>query len=172
MTDGLVVSVVRISSDLTEVVQEPIPFTEERREDPSLLKGQTAVAQEGVDGVQDVTMRITTADGVEIGREAISKVPVIPPVPRIVMVGTALPNQRVGTASWYASPFGSDSCATKEYVPKGTIVKITNLDTGASTTCRVADRVEANRVVDADDDVFRQLAPLGQGVFNARIDWA
>jgi rare lipoprotein A (peptidoglycan hydrolase) len=87
------------------------------------------------------------------------------------MVGTALPNQRVGTASWYASPFGSDSCATKEYVPKGTILKVTNLDTGASTTCRVADRVEANRVVDLDDDVFRQLAPKSQGVFNARIDW-
>ena len=172
VTEALVVSVVRISNDLTQVVQEPIPFPEERREDPNLLKGKETVAQEGVPGVQDVTMRITTADGAEIGREAISRVPVTPPVPRIVMVGTALPNQRVGTASWYASPFGSDSCATKEYVPKGTILKITNTDTGASTTCRVADRVEANRVVDADDDVFRQLAPLGQGVFNARIDWA
>jgi resuscitation-promoting factor RpfB len=172
VAEGMVVTVVRISTDLTTVVQEPEPFTEERREDPSLLKGKEVVAQEGVAGVADVTMRLTTADGVEIGREAISRVVVTPPVNRIVMVGTALPNQRVGTASWYASPFGSDSCATKEYVPKGTILKITNLDTGASTTCRVADRVEANRVVDADDDVFRQLAPLGQGVFNARIDWA
>ncbi|MGH9033448.1 MAG: G5 domain-containing protein, partial [Acidimicrobiia bacterium] len=172
VTEGMVVSVVRISNGVTQVVQEPIPYTEERREDPSLPKGQEIVAQEGVVGVQDVTYRITTADGVEMGREAISKVPVTAPTPRIVMVGTALPYQRAGTASWYASPFGSDSCATKEYVPKGTIVKVTNLDTGASTTCRVADRVEAARVVDLDDDVFAQLAPLGQGVFNARIDWA
>ncbi|MGH8982920.1 MAG: G5 domain-containing protein, partial [Acidimicrobiia bacterium] len=172
VTDGMVVSVVRISNDQTQVAQEPIPFTEERREDPNLPKGQEVVAQEGVVGVQDVTYRITTADGVEMAREAISKVPVTPPVPRIVMVGTALPYQRVGTASWYASPFGSDSCATKEYIPKGTIVRVTNEDTGASTTCRVADRVEAARVVDLDDDVFAQLAPLGQGVFNARIDWA
>lgn len=171
VADGLVVTVVRITTDATETVEEPLPFTVERRDDPNLLKGQERVAQEGEDGILKVTYQITKADGAEVGRQAISKVPTKPPSPKIVMVGTALPNQRVGTASWYASPFGSDSCATKEYVPRGTILKVTNLDTGASTTCRVADRVEANRVVDLDDDVFRQLAPTSQGVFNARIDW-
>ena len=171
VTDGLVVTVVRITTDATETVEEPIAFTVERRDDPNLLKGQERVAQEGEDGILRVTYQITKADGVEVGRQPISKIPTKPATPKIVMVGTALPNQRVGTASWYASPFGSDSCATKEYVPKGTILKVTNLDTGASTTCRVADRVEANRVVDLDDDVFRQLAPKSQGVFNARIDW-
>jgi rare lipoprotein A (peptidoglycan hydrolase) len=130
------------------------------------------VAQKGVDGVADETWRITEEDGVEASRDLLSRIPVTPPVPEIIRVGTALPNQRVGSASWYASPFGSDSCATKEYVPRGTIVTVTNTDTGASTTCRVADRVEANRVVDLDDDVFAQLASLSQGVFNARIDWA
>ena len=118
-----------------------MPFSVERREDPNLLKGQEQVVQEGVDGVQRVTYQITKADGVEESRRPISKVPVQPPTPRIIAVGTALPNQRVGTASWYASPFGRDSCATKEYVPKGTILRVTNLDTGASTSCRVADRV-------------------------------
>jgi uncharacterized protein YabE (DUF348 family) len=171
VTDGMVVTVVRITNDATETIEEPIPFTVERRDDPSLLKGHEQVVQEGADGIQRVTYQITKADGVETGRQAISKVPTKPPVPRIIAVGTALPNQRVGTASWYASPFGSDSCATKEYVPKGTILRVTNLDTGASTTCRVADRVEANRVVDLDDDVFAQLAPPFTGVFNARIDW-
>ncbi|HUF83255.1 MAG TPA: G5 domain-containing protein, partial [Acidimicrobiia bacterium] len=171
VTDGMVVSVVRITNDATETVEEPLAFTVERRDDPSLPKGQERVAQEGVDGVQKVTYQITKADGAEVGRQAISKVPTKPATPKIVMVGTALPNERIGTASWYASPFGNDSCATKEYVPKGTILKVTNLDTGASTTCRVADRVVANRVVDLDDDVFRQLAPTSQGVFNARIDW-
>jgi len=167
----MVVTIVRITNDATETVEEPIPFTVERREDPNLLKGQEQVVQEGADGIQKVTFQITKADGIEVSRQAISKVPTTPPVPRVIAVGTALPNQRVGTASWYESPFGNDSCATKEYVRKGTILKVTNLDTGASTTCRVADRVEANRVVDLDDDVFRQLAPTGLGVFNARIDW-
>jgi len=171
LTDGMAVAVTRISTDETSQTEEAIPYPVERREDPSLPKGEEQTIQAGVPGVQVVTYRHTKADGREIAKEPISKVPITPPVPEIVVVGTALPNQRVGTASWYASPFGSDSCATKEYVPKGTIVIVTNLDTGASTTCRVADRVEAARVVDLDDDVFRQLAPLGQGVFNARIDW-
>jgi resuscitation-promoting factor RpfB len=171
LTDGMAVSVVRVTNDTVETVEEPIQFPIERRDDPSLAKGEERVAQEGVPGMQRVTYEIVKGDGVELGRSPISKVPVTAPVPKIIMVGTALPNSRTGTASWYASPFGADSCATKEYVPKGTIVRVTNLDTGASTTCRVADRVEAMRVVDLDDDVFRQLAPLSQGVFNARIDW-
>jgi len=172
ITDGMVVTIVRITTDATETVEEPLAFTVQRRDDPNLPKGQEQVAQEGVNGTQKVTYQITKADGAEVGRQAISKVPVKPATPKIIMVGTALPNSRVGTASWYASPFGSDSCATKEYVPRGTILKVTNLDTGASTTCRVADRVVANRVVDLDDDVFAQLAPKGSGVFNARIDWS
>jgi rare lipoprotein A (peptidoglycan hydrolase) len=168
----MAITVVRITNGDTETVTEMVPFAVERRDDPNLPKGQEVVAQEGVPGTAAATYRLTKADGIEMAREPISRVPIVPPTPQIVMVGTALPYQRIGTASWYASPFGSDSCATKEYVPRGTIVRVTNLDTGASTTCRVADRVEANRVVDLDDDVFRQLAPLGQGVFNARIDWA
>jgi uncharacterized protein YabE (DUF348 family) len=171
VTDGMVVSVVRITNDETVTAEEPVPFTVERRDDPNLPKGQEQVVQQGVNGTQKVTYQITRADGAEVGRQPISKVPTKPAIPKIIMVGTALPNMRIGTASWYASPFGSDSCATKEYVPKGTILKVTNLDTGASTTCRVADRVVANRVVDLDDDVFAQLAPKGSGVFNARIDW-
>ncbi len=170
LTDGMVVSVVRMANDTVQA-DEPLPYTVERRDDPSLTRGEERVAQEGVDGLQRVTYQRTLADGTEVGRTPISKVPIIPATPKVILVGTALPNSRTGTASWYASPFGSDSCATKEYVPRGTIVRVTNLDTGASTTCRVADRVEANRVVDLDDDVFRQLAPLSQGVFNARIDW-
>ncbi|HEX6310585.1 MAG TPA: G5 domain-containing protein, partial [Acidimicrobiia bacterium] len=169
---GMVVAVVRVNADTLQTVPEQVPYAVERHDDPSLPKGQEVVAQKGVPGTEHVTYRLTLADGVEEAREPVSRIPVTPPVPEIVMVGTALPNQRVGTASWYASPFGSDSCATKQYVPRGTIVTVINLDTGATTTCRVADRVEANRVVDLDDDVFAQLAPLGQGVFNARIDWA
>ena len=76
-----------------------------------------------------------------------------------------------GSASWYQSPFGDDSCATKEYIPKGTIIRVTNLDTGQSVNCRVADRVEADRAVDMDKEGFAQLAPNSQGVFPTRVDW-
>jgi rare lipoprotein A len=77
-----------------------------------------------------------------------------------------------GGASWYASPFGSDSCASRT-LRFGTIVRITNLSTGAMTTCRVADRgpVARSRVLDLDNDVFRRLAPVGVGVIPVHITW-
>ncbi len=77
-----------------------------------------------------------------------------------------------GGASWYRSPWGSDSCASRT-LPFGTIVRIVNRDTGSSTTCRVADRGPVNRawVLDLDDNVFRQLSPLGLGVIPVSISW-
>jgi hypothetical protein len=77
-----------------------------------------------------------------------------------------------GGASWYASPFGSDSCASRT-LKMGTIVIITNVQTGATTTCRVADRgpMAYSRVLDLDNDVFRRLAPLGIGVIPVHITW-
>ena len=170
LTDGMTVAVARISND-TEMRDEPLAFPTIMQDDPGLPKGQTRVAQEGVNGTQRVAYQITKKDGQEMARNAMSRVPIQPPTPKIIAVGTALPNSRTGSASWYASPFGPDSCATKEYVPKGTMLRVTNLSTGQSTTCRVADRVEANRVVDMDDDVFATLAPRSQGTFPARIDW-
>ncbi len=77
-----------------------------------------------------------------------------------------------GGASWYASPYGPDSCASRT-LRFGTIVTITNIRTGATTTCRVADRgpVAPSRVLDLDNDVFRRLAPLGIGVIPVHITW-
>jgi uncharacterized protein YabE (DUF348 family) len=170
LADGMTVTVARISKD-TAQADEALPPPTIRQDDPSLAKGQQREVQAGVAGTQRVTYAITKKDGQEVERTPISKVPIQPATPQIIAVGTALPNQRTGSASWYDSPFGGDSCATKEYVPKGTMLRVTNLDTGQSTTCRVADRVEANRVVDMDRRAFAQLAPPSQGTFPASIDW-
>jgi hypothetical protein len=77
-----------------------------------------------------------------------------------------------GGASWYASPFGSDSCASRT-LKMGTIVTITNTQTGATAACRVADRgpVARSWVLDLDNDVFRRLAPLAIGVIPVHITW-
>jgi rare lipoprotein A len=84
------------------------------------------------------------------------------------------PNTEQGTASWYRQPseFGPNGCAHRT-LPYGTIVTVTHLGTGASTTCSVNDRgpyVEG-RVVDLDDDVFVRLAPLAAGLVPVRITW-
>ena len=75
-----------------------------------------------------------------------------------------------GGASYYAYKAGT--CAHRT-LPFGTIVRVTNVATGASTTCRVADRGPfiAGRVIDLDETVFVKLAPISAGVFQAEIAW-
>ncbi len=50
---------------------------------------------------------------------------------------------------------------------------MTNVETGASTTCTVDDREAAGypHVVDMSPDGFSQIAPIGQGVADVTISW-
>jgi rare lipoprotein A len=76
-----------------------------------------------------------------------------------------------GKASWYEdAPAGT--CAHKT-LPKGTVVTVTDLDTGKSVQCTVADRgpYVDGYVIDLSKDTFEKLAPLSEGVVRARIDW-
>jgi resuscitation-promoting factor RpfB len=175
ITDGLTVTVARISTEVeTTIETNPAPI--EKRDDPTLPVGQEKVIQDGSDGKTQVGYQLLRQDGEVVGKSPISMVPIEPAVPRIIAIGTMKPvssgaGSRTGSASWYQSPFGDDSCATKEYIPKGTIITVTNLETGQSIPCRVADRVEADRVVDMDKEAFAQLKSPYLGVFPARVDW-
>ena len=76
-----------------------------------------------------------------------------------------------GQATWYAAaPPGR--CASPT-LPFGTVLTVTNVDTGASTTCVVDDREQAGypRVVDMSPSGFAQLASPSQGVVNVTISW-
>jgi rare lipoprotein A len=76
-----------------------------------------------------------------------------------------------GKASWYEdAPPGT--CAHKT-LPKGTVVTVTDLNTGKSVQCTVADRgpYVDGYIIDLSKDTFEKLAPLSQGVVQARIDW-
>lgn len=79
-------------------------------------------------------------------------------------------NTRVGAASWYGAPFGT--CANTS-LPFGTVVHVTNLGTGASTTCRVEDRgpYVGGRILDLSEGTFSQIASTSQGVINIKMEW-
>jgi hypothetical protein len=85
------------------------------------------------------------------------------------------PNTEEGTASWYRQPgsYAPDGCA-HQTLPFGTMVTVTNLNTGGSTFCIVSDRgpFVPGRIIDLDDDVFLRLAPLGAGVIPVVISWS
>jgi rare lipoprotein A (peptidoglycan hydrolase) len=75
-----------------------------------------------------------------------------------------------GEASWYVGPDGE--CAHNT-APLGSTIRVTNLDNGKSTTCRVAGRgpYGAGRVVDLTKSTFARIASIDAGVFHARVDW-
>lgn len=80
-------------------------------------------------------------------------------------------NKQLGAASFY-SPARADECAHRT-LPFGTIVTVTNVATGASTTCRIGDRgpFVAGRVIDLSKQRFAELASPSAGVIRVRLSW-
>jgi rare lipoprotein A (peptidoglycan hydrolase) len=91
----------------------------------------------------------------------------VPPVSQVVVKGTQpLAPSASGSATWYGTGPGPGTCAHLS-LKFGTIVTLTNRATGATATCRVADRGPESwtgHIIDLSPDVFRRLAPLSQGV--------
>jgi rare lipoprotein A len=89
----------------------------------------------------------------------------IPPPPP-----TARPAKETGIATWYDTFDGT--CAHVS-LPMGTVVIVTNVATGKSTTCRVADRgpFGEGRVIDLDTDIFAELADPQAGVIPVQLRW-
>jgi hypothetical protein len=77
---------------------------------------------------------------------------------------------KIGVATWYNYVPGR--CATW-YLPKGTRITVTDLETRKSITCIITDREDqgSNRVVDLNETQFAQLAPLAQGVISVKVSW-
>jgi hypothetical protein len=86
----------------------------------------------------------------------------------------AAPNSESGQATWYRQPprYAPGGCAHKT-LPFGTVVTVTSHRDGKQATCTVSDRgpYGAGRIIDLDDDVFVQLAPLSTGVIDVTITW-
>lgn len=93
--DGATVTIERGSR---EVVTEEVttPHGSETRETSALDKGETRVAQEGVDGLAQVTSQVHLVDGAEVSRSQLLSIELTAAVPEIIEVGT-----RVGPAKEY-----------------------------------------------------------------------
>jgi rare lipoprotein A (peptidoglycan hydrolase) len=92
--------------------------------------------------------------------------PFTPPTP-----GPSTGQSEAGEATWY-KPDDPATCAHKT-IPMGTVLTVTNIENGKTTTCRVGDRgpyVEG-RILDLSPEAFNQIASLSQGVINVKIEW-
>ncbi|MEW6475643.1 MAG: G5 domain-containing protein [Actinomycetota bacterium] len=184
--------------EVTRVTEERVtPIPKERRDDPALPRGETRVEADGSPGRERVVFEITRHNGRIVAKRRLSSEVITPASPRVVYVGRgggrgaptddeAVPlklriagaepagsggGQQEGGASWYRYKPGT--CAHRS-LPKGTVVKVTNLGNGKSANCTVADRGPfiAGRIIDLDRSVFLAIADSpGQGVVRVRIEW-
>lgn len=188
--------------EVTQVFEERvIPTPKELHDDPALPRGETRVAADGSPGRERVVFEITRRNGRITAKRKISSEIITPASPRVVFVGRgdgrgapaddeiplklriaegdveggrrapAANGQQEGGASWYRYKPGT--CAHRT-LPKGTVVTVTNLKTGRSANCTVADRGPfiRGRIIDLDRSVFMAIAESpGQGVVQVRIEW-
>ena len=86
VTDGMRITVQRIRYEEEELT-EPMPFETEYEKDETLAPDTQQVSVEGRDGLHRVRYRVTYADGVEEGREALSEVVLRAPVTQRIKRG-------------------------------------------------------------------------------------
>ncbi len=84
---GMQVAVARVSQVEVPVTTK-LPFTTKTITDPDLLKGQTRIQTEGVEGAKVGLYRIHYQDGVETRRELLRPISQTEPVTRVQIVGT------------------------------------------------------------------------------------
>ncbi|WP_400161759.1 G5 domain-containing protein [Brevibacillus sp. TJ4] len=82
------IEVKRVVEQIVQV-EERVTFQEVRKNDPSLIKGETKVLQNGQEGKAIAHYKLVTENGTEISRELVKRDVVTPKIDRVVAVGTA-----------------------------------------------------------------------------------
>lgn len=83
---GLVIVVTRIKEEI-EIEREVVPFERQTVTNEALATGETRISQLGVNGEDEISIRVVYENGVEVNRTEVSRSTVIQPVPEILVVG-------------------------------------------------------------------------------------
>ena len=90
--------------------------------------------------------------------------------PKPTTTTTQPKKSQTGDGSWYET---RDGICAHRTLPFGTVLTITNLANGLSTTCTVGDRgpYVDGRIVDMDKQTYAKISSNGTGVIPVRIEW-
>lgn len=133
---GMSVRVIRVS-EIVEQLQTVIPFETVYQADPNLELDQSALVQEGQNGIQLTNVRVRSENGVEVSREEESSSIAREPLNRVVAYGTQIVLRSINTPEgpkeyWrvlrmYATSYhpaalgGDDVTATGRKLTKGVV---------------------------------------------------
>lgn len=152
-----------------------IDFKTVKEDDPktSYLKKFTKV--EGEYGEKELVYEVSYHNGEEVDRKKIDEVITKEPVDKVIVQGTRMKLGKAdkGMASWYANP-GTMACASTAH-PRGSYLKVTNLDNGKSAIVKVNDYgpnqgIFPDRIIDLGKDAFGKIASLGAGTARVKVE--
>ncbi|HEX7247664.1 MAG TPA: RlpA-like double-psi beta-barrel domain-containing protein [Actinomycetota bacterium] len=142
------------------------------------------VLRKGRDGRGLGTFLVTSVNGEVASRQLIGRWIEREPVterrlspPQSMYGGTtdvpgAVADTQAGLATWYDPPW-SGLTAAHPTLPFGTLVTVTDDETGRSVTVTINDRgpFGTGRIIDLSPEAFAVLQPLGAGVLDVSIAW-
>ncbi|HET9312051.1 MAG TPA: RlpA-like double-psi beta-barrel domain-containing protein [Actinomycetota bacterium] len=170
---------------VTSIEAITIPFDVQTEFTPRMTPGTPVkVLQEGRDGRGVGTFQLTRVNGEIESRRLIGRWIEREPVterrlspPESMYAGTtdvpgAEGNLQTGHATWYDPPW-SGLTAAHPTLPFGTLVTVTDDETGRSVTVTINDRgpFGPGRVIDLSPEAFAVLQPLGAGVLDVQLSW-
>lgn len=169
--DGAKIVITRV--EIREETKEAkIPFVTKVEEDERLSWRKKIVKQKGENGIKTTTYRVSYHNGKEVNRKVLSASVTKEPVTEIVTQGTYVKTGKShrGAASWYA--WTGTMAAANPWLPKGSYVRVTNMDNGKSVIVVINDRgpFVPGRIIDLDKVAFEKIASLGAGVINVKME--
>jgi hypothetical protein len=102
---GLIIVVTRVKEEI-KLKREVIPFERQTITNEALATGETRLSQLGVNGEDEISIRVIYENGAEVSRTEVSRSTIIPPVPEILVIGPQgeLPSTPVeGTIAYIAN---------------------------------------------------------------------
>lgn len=72
----------------TETKRDAVPYDTVEQEDGSIPRGETRVANEGIEGVRAITYEVTYVNGKETDRRELSNEVTVEPIAKVVLIGT------------------------------------------------------------------------------------
>lgn len=167
--ETIILTKVEVREETKEVA---IPYTTKEKEDDELSWRKRIVQVKGVDGIKRTTYRVSYHNGKEVARKMISAEVVEDPIAEVVTQGTYVKvgKSHRGAASWYA--YTGTMAAANPWLPLGSYVRVTNLDNEKSVIVKINDRgpFAPGRIIDLDKVAFQQIASLGAGVINVKME--
>ncbi len=171
VTKDMVAEVTRVEFK-EEIVSKTIPFEKVIKKDESMSFLKKTVKQKGKNGKKDIIYKVAYHNRKEVDRSIDREEIKREPVDEIIVQGTKvkLGKKHTGACSWYAYT-GTMSAANK-WLPKGSYVKVTNKANGKSVIVQINDRgpFVPGRIIDLDKVAFAEIASLGAGVIDVKME--